>query len=206
MGFDVFHLEDWSDVQALYRMYRSPESIENEAYKAVVTASPVIVIDSLSEVAELCWKQIFNVDRKALVSSRTRGKQDQPLGIYEDQATMEDWGIYGRRMMNLISAFCHLDRHVIMTALSAWAKDKASNETLRLPNLGGQAARNCLALFDEVFYMKSQNDSEGNNQRVWQTFDDGEVLAKDSSGVLSEYEPPDWVALFKKIDIKGSKE
>ena len=52
--------------------------------------------------------------------------------------------------------------------------------------------------------MSASKGEDGNPIRVWQTFNDGKIMAKDASGVLDSYEPADWTALFKKI--LGTKE
>ncbi len=201
MSFPVFHLEDWEDVGQLYKMFTFPERIEDEKNKAIVAQTKVLVVDSLSEVGDLCWAQILHKDRPALLKERAKGKdaKSSPEGIYADNATMEDWGVYGHKMMRLISAYCHLPLHVIFTCGADTQKDKQSNDTNRLPALGGKTARKCLALFDLVLYMKTVLDSDGKGSRVWQTYNDGFVLAKDASGKLSPEEPPNWLKLFQKL-------
>lgn len=204
--YKVLHLENWEDAFKLPTAFKNPDGIQDKEIQETIAGTRLLVIDSLSAVAELCWSQILDVDRRALISARTKGKSNQVAGIYAEAAAIEDWGVYGKRMLNWITAINHLPVTVIMTALAAWAKDKQSNETLRLPNLGGQTALKSLALFDEVFLMKSVTKGEDKNIRVWQTFDDGSARAKDSSGVLDEYEEPNWMNVLRKIKgDKGSK-
>lgn len=202
--FPVFHLENWDDVGALYKMFAYPEKMEEGPNKVIVARTTVLVIDSLSEVADLCWAQILHKDRPALMKERAdaKGKADaktSPEGIYADSATMEDWGVFGNKMMRLISAYCHLPLHVIFTCGADTQRDKQSNDTNRLPALGGKTARKCLALFDLVLYMKPGLDANNKATRVWQTVNDGFVLAKDSSGKLDPEEPANWLKLFQKL-------
>ena len=200
--FPVVHLETWDDVQMLYVALMGGS--KDEQLAKLVEGTTILAIDSLSEIAELCIKNILKIERPALLKERSKDKTDKPAGIYEDLMSQEDWGVYRRKMLTLISAFCHLPRHVIMTALAAWSRDKHSNDTLRLPNLGGKTALDCLAYFDQVFYMKC-DATDKDNGRVWQTFNDGDVRAKDSAGVLELYEPPDWMQVFSKIRGKDTK-
>lgn len=204
MDFPVFHLESWDDVQGLYRMFAHPDKIEDtdKAYRAIVDRTKVLVVDSLWEVAALCWQQILKVERPVLVQERAKGKEttkDSPKGIYADNVSQEDWGVYGNKMMRLISAFCHLPLHVIFTCGAATQKDRDSNETHRLPNLGGRTARECLSFFDVVLYMKPGKDADGKDTRIWQTWNDGFVLAKDSGGKLNPEETTNWITLFQKL-------
>jgi len=191
-NFEVHVIEAWDDVAQLWKMFREPYRIGE------VTAS-VLAIDSLSELGELCKKQIVTIDRKKLMKERTDDKSEKPKGIYDDQMTMEDWGLYRTRMMNMISALCHLPINIIFTCLSAWTEDKKTGELHIAPGLGGKSATECPAFFDEVFYMRSSKDDEGKSVRMWQTFNDVQVIAKDASGVLEQYEKTDWTHIFKRI-------
>jgi len=193
----VLQLETWDDTRELYKMFTSAD---DETFKQC----KVLAIDSLSEISDMCIRQIVEVDRKLLVSGRTSGKSTAPKGIYEEQMGMEDWGLYRTRMTNLISALTHLPVHVIMTCLSAWSKDKDGGDTLRTPNLSGKVSRECAAHFDLVLYMESRKDAEGNPARVWRTFNDGRSIAKDASGKLDPYEETNWTKLYSKI-LNGGK-
>lgn len=206
-SYKVLHLETWADAYALPLAFKNPDGVEDKAIQDIVKGTRLLVIDSLTAVGELCWKLILKVERPQLQADREKSQnKEKPLLVYEDLATMEDWGVYGRKMMNLITAINHLPVTVIMTALEGARKNKQGVETDRVPDIGGQTSLKCGALFDEVFNMISRTDAEGKNERVWQTFTEGLVRAKDSSGVLDPYEKPDWVAVLKKIKgDKGSK-
>jgi hypothetical protein len=197
----VVALEEWEDAKALYAALAHPKECKNQELLAALKGKSVLAIDSLSELSVLCQKQIVTVDRKRLQSERTGGKKDTPDSVYEDQMTMEDWGLYRTRMNNMLSAFCHLPIHVIMTAISGWGKDKQGGDIYRTPNLSGKLAYECPAHFDLVLHMESTGEGE-EERRVWRTYNDGEIIAKDASGVLDRFEETNWTKLFTKI-LKG---
>lgn len=207
--FPVLQFTSWDDIQVAYQMFSKPDAIEDKTIKEAVQKTRVLFIDSLSECADLCIKQIIQVERKTLTRRRTGDKEDAPPNIYADLMTWEDWGLYKNRMLKMISAFTHLPINIIFTCLSAWSKDKQGSDVYRVPNLGGKTALECPAYFDEVLHMESQEDSSGELIRVWRTFYDGEIIAKDASGVLDPFEETDWPKLFAKIlapKPKGKKD
>lgn len=193
-AYEVLVIESWDDVRELVRTMSQPYQIGDKP-------ATVLAIDSLSEFGELCKRQIVSVDRKALVKERTNDKSDKPSGIYDDLMTMEDWGLYRNRMLGMISAVCHLQMHIVCTSLCAWTENKKTGELHIAPNLGGKVSLECAASFDLVFYMKSD---EG-GARVWQTYNDGQVIAKDASGKLDQLEAPSWSSVFTKILNGGAK-
>lgn len=199
--YSVLTIEKWGDVRSLLGLFVDPGADDEAA--SVVKGKDILVIDSLSGVSELCIQHIIQVDRKALVSERTNKARDTPESVYADQMTMEDWGLYRTRMKNMLAAFTGLPIHVVMTALSSWATDKNQSSVYRTPALNGKLAYECPAYFDLVLHMESTGSGE-DESRVWRTFNDGETIAKDASGVLDQYEDSDWSKLFAKI-LKGEK-
>ncbi len=202
--FPVEHMESFGDVKELYAAFANPDKIQDDVLKERVKSCRTLVIDSLSEVGEMCMQNIIEVSRPNLVKERTKDKRSTPENTYAELATMEDYGLYRKRMLNLISAFCHLPKHIIFTSLSAWHKDKSGGETIKTPNLPGKSAVECVAYFDLVFYMKNQSEGEGKVSRAFQTYSDGMVLAKGDES-LDPLELPDWTSVFKKYLGKGGK-
>lgn len=192
----VLSIDNWDDVRKLLMLFLNPKGCGEDA--ECLDGKDVLFVDSVSKIGELCIQHIVQVDRKVLVKERTSGKRDTPESVYEDQMTMEDWGLYRTRMKNMLSAFCGLPVHVIMTALSGWAQDKNGSSVYRTPALNGKLAYECPAYFDLVLHMESQGTGE-DETRVWRTFNDGETIAKDASGVLDRYEEANWSKLFAKI-------
>lgn len=203
-NYAVAVIESWDDVRELVRMFSG-----SEAPKVGEKPVSVLAIDSLSELSELCKAQIVAKDRKVLQLERTKGKTDKPAGIYDDQMTMEDWGLYRTRMSNMLSAVCHLPVHVIFTCLSTWTEDKITGAIMRTPNLSGKLGTECPSFFDLVLHMEASEQANGDGQkqqvRLWRTYSDGRVIAKDASGSLDPFEVPDWTALLKKILNGGGK-
>lgn len=205
MDFRAIQVENWDDCKAAYLVIANPPANAEDAFAKAVEGVACIVIDSLSEVSAMCIRHIVQVDRKALIKQRTKGKSDTPDNVYEDMMQMEDWGLYRDRIKSLVSAFCHLPKHVIFTVLAGWSEDRRTGATYLAPGLNGKVAREVPAYFDLVFHMQSRDvktDNGTKNERVWQTFNDGRVIAKDSSGVLEPYEEPDWGKVFGKIITK----
>ncbi|MCK4624048.1 MAG: AAA family ATPase [Phycisphaerae bacterium] len=194
----VLQLEKWPDVQELYSAFLAPDDLEDKELVGAIKRCRVLAIDSLSEISDMCMRHIVEVDRKQLVKERTKGKTETPDNVYADLMTMEDYGLYRNRMLNMISAFCHLPLHFVATCSAGWSKDATGGDTLRTPGLAGKSARECASYFDLVLYMTDQGTGT-EPHRVWQTYNSGRVLAKDASGKLGPFEPTDWTALFSKI-------
>ena len=206
LGYTVFRLEGWNDLADLHEMFLKPDAIADETTRELVQECKVLVLDSLSDVDAMCIKHILEVDRKRLTSERTDDKRDTPKGMYAEQMTMEDWGLFGNRMLNLISAFAHLSVHFIATCVEGQKEDKVNERILRTVNIGGKMTpANCPAYFDLVLNMLPMKDTAGNDVRRWQTFNDGVRMCKDSSGKLAPFEECNWTKLFKKIRGTGAK-
>ena len=198
--YRVVQVDTWEDLRTVMGWLLKPASCTDTGLSEFITNSlRIVACDSLSEFASLCIRQIVEVDRKRLISGRTGGKSENPQGVYEDQMTMEDWGLYRTRVLSMIAAFCHLPYHVIMTSLSAWSEDKVSGAQMRTPNLSGKSATECAAYFDLVLHMESADAPNGSNRRIWRTYNNGQVIAKDASGVLAPLEETNWSKLFGKI-------
>lgn len=201
--FQCLSLDTWNDARTIVGYFMAPDDIQDASIKKAVANCKILVMDGLSELHDQCLRHIIEVDKKKLAQARSKTKADQN---YEDQMAIEDWGLYRSRMLNMISAFCHLPVHVIFTCLAAWSKDKEGGETFRTPNLSGKAALECPRYFDLVLHMEAAKDADGKDTRVWRTFNDGRIIAKDSTGALGPFEPADWMAVFRKIlGTNGSK-
>lgn len=202
-NYAVVIVEDWADIRELHAKLLNPEALIEEMKAAGALGAlkelRCVAFDSLTEANEMGKSQIVNVDRKALMAERAESKgREQKLGVYDDLMVMEDWNLLERRMTTMVSAFTHLPYHVIFTSLSAWTENKKTGEVIKTPALNGKFAFNVPANFDVVMHMESI-EAEGGNQRVWKTFNDGQTLCKDASGVLAPFEAPDWGKLFAKI-------
>lgn len=200
-NYAVYTMESWQDIREIIETFQKPVMVKTNQIR-------VLAIDSLSELSDLCKRQIVRKDRPALVKDRTKGKSEQPAGVYDDLMTQEDWGLYRTRMANMLSAACHLPVHVIFTALAAWVEDKRTGGLFRTPNMNGKLALECPAFFDVVLHMEIFETTNDNGQpvrtRVWRTAHDGRIIAKDASGVLDPFESANWTALMRKIVKNGN--
>ncbi len=154
----------------------------------------VVVVDSLSEIGELCKSHIVKERRPQKLKQLDR----KLTGVYEETLETQDWGLYDRLIQQLLSAWVQLPKHVVFTAGEVWTEDKATSILVRTPALNGRQAQHCAVFFDLVLYMRSE-DTETETARVWQTYSDLTTIAKDASGSLDKVEEADWTAVFKKI-------
>jgi len=201
----LLQLGDWEDVELLYTAFANPQSLiatELEGQIEAIENAKCLAIDSLSELSDMCIRHIVRVDRPEMCKERSKNRSTRPQNTYEDQMGLEDWGLYRTRMLNMISAFCHLPIHIVVTCLATWLKDKAGNDTFRTPNLGGKSSRECAAYFDCVLHMEGRT-TDGKPERVWRTATDGMIVAKDASGLLDPFEETDWSKLFGKLLNNG---
>lgn len=204
--YNVVQFTSWDEIRGLCRWFMAPDQIEDNDIQLTVKSCKVLVIDSLSEVSDLCMREIIEVDRRRVIKERTGDKRDTPKGMYEDQMQLEDWGVYRTRMSKLLSTLAHLPVHVIVTCRAAWSKDKQGGDHHCTPNLSGKLALECPAYFDLVLYMQAGVDADGKPMRQWRTYNDGTTLGKDASGVLDPLEETNWTNLFRKILDKGDDE
>lgn len=133
-----------------------------------------IVIDSLSEVAEVC------------LSHTKEGKKD-PRAAYGDMAD---------EMMKLIRLIRDLPNYnVMMIAKQTRITDELSGITSYVPLLPGKILTNQLPyMFDEVFCLRVEPhpSKPGKFLRVIQTGRDATHDCKDRSGTLDMFEPADF--------------
>lgn len=199
-SYTVLEIENWNNAYNLPLAIKDPSIVKDEDIRKALTGIRVLVIDSLTEISDLCMKHILTVTRPPMQKERSDGKRDKPKGVHEEQMTLEDWGLYGTRMLNFCSALVHLPVHVIAICLEQQKDAKDGGFAMRTVDLRGRIApKNCPAYFDLVLNMRAMVDAEGKDIRVLQTFNDGERICKDASGVLEQYEPADWTKLLTKI-------
>jgi hypothetical protein len=203
MHFPILPLKSFDDVRNLCRMYKNPDQIKNEKIKVLVQSGRTLAIDSLSEISELGAREILAVSRPDLISERTNKKTKEPHGVYCEILTLEDHNLLRVRMLTFMRLLSELPVNVVVTCRAGWYKDKLGGETLRVPGLYGKTSQECPAFFDEVLYMKSAEGSE--DARVWQTYRDEQIIAKDASRKLAPFEEPHWGKLLAKILGNGKK-
>lgn len=161
-------------------------SIEDvhEAYRFVAESADArdfrwVCLDSISEIAEV-------------VLAREKAGAKDPRQAY---------GALADQMGQLIRAFRDLPgRNVYMSCKQARQQDAASGATLYFPSLPGQMLGQGIAyFFDFVFALRVERDTEGNVSRWLQTGRDFTHEAKDRSGALAMFEPPNLAAIASKV-------
>lgn len=140
-----------------------------------------LVIDSISEIAEVC----LSVNQEA-------GKDGR--GAYGDMAS---------DMMKLIRQLRDLpDYNVLMTAKQTRVKDDYTGITSYVPMLPGRILTNQIPyMFDEIFCLRVEPHPEDPAQlvRVLQTGRDMMYDCKDRSGMLAHFEPANIAHIASKI-------
>ena len=167
-----------STLEDVEQAYLFLQKKESEAYQWVC-------LDSISEIAEV-------------VLSRERKATKDPRQAY---------GALAEHMFDLLRAFRDLPRNVYMSSKMEKTKDEVTGAMLYSPSLPGQRLGQGIGyLFDELFSLRVERDPEGQPTRWLQTGSDKQYQAKDRSGVLELFEPPDLGAIALKIYNSLSEE
>ena len=163
------------DLREVYRFLR--DSHDAREYKSVA-------IDSLSEVAEV------------VLANEKRNTKDSRQAYMAMQDLVHD----------LIRAFRDLpERHVYASAKLEKAQDEMGR-ILYSPSMPGQKTGQALPyFFDEVLALRVERDAEGTPHRELLCQPDGLWTAKDRSGKLDTWEPPDLGVVIAKITGGSSK-
>jgi phage nucleotide-binding protein len=155
-----------------------------EAYDFVVNTEQGqsfkwVCLDSISEIAEV----VLNHEKKVAKDPR------------------QAYGALGEKMTDLIRAFRDLPgRNVYFSCKQERAKDEQSGAMLYYPAMPGNMLKQGVGyFFDFVFALRIEKDAEGNPARWLQTSRDYNFEAKDRSGALDMFEPPDLGAIAEKV-------
>ena len=204
-NYDVLKIESWTDIRGTIMAFGNPQIVKDDAIRKVIESAKFLAIDSLSKCAELCMRHIIQEERPKLVTERSKGTRDTPPNVYDELMTQEDWGLFGSRMLNLMAAIGDLPLNTVTTCLEGWQNGKNDSVAKRTVNWSGKTWQKATACFDLVVHMETMAASDGSSTRAWRTVTDGEIEAKNGTGIaLDEFEPTDWTALFQKI-LKGGK-
>lgn len=138
-----------------------------------------VCLDSISEIAEI-----------VLAGEKLRNRDARRA-----------YGEMADTVFDLIRGFRNLNCHVLMTAKQG--REEIDGRTLHGPLLPGrQLTLNVAYLFDEVFALRVETNSEGEIIRVLQTGRSRSYDAKDRSGSLNMFEDADLAAVAAKIQAK----
>lgn len=149
------------------------------AYDQTSWQFQTVMLDSVSEVAEV------------VLANEMKNNKD-PRKAYGEMAT---------HMMGILRQFRDLPgRHVIFTAKMGKTKDEQTGGIVWGPMMPGQQLDQQLPyMFDEVFHLGSYRSSEGQTYEALRTRADNQYQAKDRSGMLDAWEPPDIGHIIAKI-------
>lgn len=144
-----------------------------------------VALDSISEVAEV------------VLAAEMKKSKDGRAAYGEMNTTMAD----------MIRAFRDLPgKHVYMSA----KLEKSQDETGRLlynPSMPGKTLTQQLPyFFDELLALRVERDADGKTQRALMCDSDGLWQAKDRSGWLDPWMPPDLGAIINRISTPQTKE
>lgn len=142
---DVVQITDYRQLSELYASLYAG----NHDYQTVV-------IDSLSEVQELCMREIM---REMKEDPENHERDSDVPGMYE-------WNKNEKRIKRLIRLFRDLPINVIFTCLVKEDKDGKTGVVMKLPDLPGKLAHRVAALFDIVLYYTVLDTDEGQKRVV----------------------------------------
>ena len=194
---DLWEIEDWPDVQEAFMTARKGLASE-EGLIVNGLKKDIIFVDSLTEINEKCKRHIVAKDRPALMARR---KKKDLGGIYDEQMTIDDWGLLSTRINSLVSSFCHLPCHLIIMALEQWVENKLTGEVSLLPALNGKLANTISSHFDFAFHLEIQK-IDGVERRYFRTSHSAQIAAKGSPH-LDELEEPNWKKVMTKVFTAG---
>lgn len=159
-----------------------------DAYRFITSSAEArhfqtVCLDSVTEIAET-------------VLSDQKKKKADPRQAYGEMQTM---------MTDMVKGWRDLPgRHVYMASKMERSKDEASGAMLYGPMMPGrQLGPQLPYLFDEVFHLDVVMH-EGKPVRFIRTARDLQYEAKDRSGALDMYEPPNLTHIFQKILAGGN--
>ena len=165
------------EVKAMDQLYEAYDFVANSAEGQ---AFRWVCLDSISEIAEV----VLSTEKKTAKDPR--------------QAS----GALAEKMGDLVRAFRDLPgRNVYFSCKQERAKDEQSGAMLYFPSMPGNTLKQGVGyFFDFVFALRVERDNEGNPTRWLQTSRDYNFEAKDRSGALDMFEPPDLAAIAKKVN------
>jgi hypothetical protein len=138
-----------------------------------------LCVDSVSEIAEV------------ILNEAKRTNKD-PRKAYGDVLT---------QTLALVRDFRDIPgKHVLITAKQEYNKDDSTGITMFGPSMpGAKLGQQLPYYFDQLFQMTIYKAPDGQGYRALRTRPDFQNEAKDRSGRLDEFEPPDLGAIIKKV-------
>jgi hypothetical protein len=201
-NFALARVQTWKDFQDISKQLLAG-SRDSDGSGIALDGLQVecIVLDSLTELSDLCKAHIVNVDRRAVRDTRQQAGKGAATGnTYDEMMTIEDWGLFGNRLKNALHFLMRLPCHVVVIAREQLKDDKREGTSARLPMVDGKLAFELPAYFDLVARARTQKlPGDEHASYWWQLDNDGLSVAKGIGGVTQDSEPPDWSALIAKV-------
>jgi hypothetical protein len=194
---EVWEIENWKDVNDSIEFLKSEKLIEDRKNRKLPPLETVF-IDSATELTKKAIEWVLQ-ERDAVIEARGKDLKT----IFEDQMTLEDWGVAKGRIDRMFRAFRDLPYNIIFTALEHSMQSEVTKTIKKMPFMYPQSLSEVVpGYFDEVFYMQQMEKEENNEKKIyrwWETVDDGNFVAKDRLGVLKRQIIPDWSQVFKAM-------
>ncbi len=170
---------------------------------------PVAKVTTMDEVREiLLWFQTKGTGSeriKTICPDSLSEIGEMSLAVQRGNYT-DGRQIYGglvEEMLPIIKGFrdlADLGWNVVFTAKQDMTKDEISGGQMIGPAMPGRELGKQLPyMFDELFYLGLAKDDKGDDFRYLRTAPDLQFDAKDRSGALDLFEPPDLAHIFTKI-------
>lgn len=190
----------WKDFEDMYQELMSKDYHDKRA-KNGHPPLETIFIDSLTEITKKAVDHVLK-ERDDVMAQRGKVKTT----IFEDQMTIEEWGVVKPRIERMIRAFRDLPYNVIFTALEDNVKDKDGAMTVTALMSPKSLSLEIPGLFDEVFHSDQVIDESNKTiTRWWDTVDAGTIRAKDRSSSLPPKMVQDWGKVFDAINNSKEK-
>jgi len=143
-----------------------------------------VVIDSISEIAEI----VLATEKARMVN----GKPIDPRQAYG--ATQE-------AIVSMIRAFSGMSKHLLVIAKCEKTQDEAGRLLYQPAMVGQKLGQQLPYMFDFLFALRNEKDTEGNVVRYLQTRTDGLWQAKERGGYVAAVETPDLGEIIKKLGV-----
>jgi len=143
-----------------------------------------VYIDSLSEVAEICLAEEMT-------------KTAHGVKAYGEMQT---------KVMRMVKAFRNLPLNVVFSAKQGRDVDPEGVAYLAAELPGRKLSIKVPFLLDLVLGLTIRKDDNGAIHRYFQTTEANGVHAKDRSGALDTFEPPDWAVIHSKISNSSTQQ
>lgn len=143
-----------------------------------------IVIDSISEIAEIM-----------LTTEKARTVNGKPID------PRQAYGATQEAIISMLRAFSGLPKHLLILAKCEKTQDEAGRLLYQPAMVGQKLGQQLPYMFDFLFALRNEKDTEGNVVRYLQTRTDGLWQAKERGGYVEAVEQPDLGAIIKKLGV-----